>query len=124
MKKKRKKYAVTLIEIMIVILLIGLIGGALAVNMSGSVGKGRAFKTEQNMSRIHDILLMESAIRDIPLQEVIRTRVDILKASTVVKNGDTLLLDGWGKPMLVVVTGNDDIKITSAAYDAWKAQHP
>ena len=58
---KIKKRFITLIEIMIVILLIGLIGGALAFNMRGSIDEGKAFKSEQNISRLHDVLMMEYA---------------------------------------------------------------
>ncbi len=56
-----KKQAITLIEIMIVILLIGLIGGTLAYNMRGSLDKGKEFKTEQNKSKLYDVLMLEYA---------------------------------------------------------------
>ena len=46
MKKKKKQYALTLIEIMIVIVLIGLIGSVIGANMKGSLDEGKAFKTK------------------------------------------------------------------------------
>ena len=39
----RKKRAITLLEIMIVILLIGLIGGVVSYNLKGTLDKGKAF---------------------------------------------------------------------------------
>lgn len=109
--KKRTKRSVTLIEIMIVILLIGMIGGALAFNMRGSVDEGKKFKTLQNIARVNDILMMEHA-EGKSLDEVVRDRVNILKKSPLVKGGDKLLKDAWGNDLIIVIE-NDDLKITS-----------
>lgn len=123
MKKKRKKQAVTLIEIMIVILLIGLIGGALAYNMRGSMDKGKAFKTEQNITRIYDILMMEQATTGKDLPEIVADAAGILDKSPLVKDGHNLLRDGWGGVITPTVE-NDDITFSSTKWDAWKNQHP
>lgn len=112
MKKKRKKY-VTLIEVMIVILLIGIIGGALAFNMRGSMDEGRAFKTKQNQNRIHDILMLEFAQGDRNLQEIKDDWADIVKASPLVQ-GETVLKDGWGRDFIVTLdSDNEAIKVYS-----------
>ncbi len=63
----------TLIEIMIVILLIGMIGGALAFNMRGSMDEGKKFKTRQNIARVYDILMMEHA-EGTSLEEVVEKK--------------------------------------------------
>ena len=42
----QKKRALTLLEIMIVIVLIGIIGSVIGVNMKGSLDAGKAFKSD------------------------------------------------------------------------------
>ncbi len=90
MKEKKKKKAVTLIEIMIVIVLISLIGGALAFNMRGSMDQGRAFKTEQNINRAYDILMLEYAKGELVLKEIVELQKDILNKSPLVTEGRKL----------------------------------
>ncbi len=110
MTKKRKKRAVTLIEIMIVILLIGLIGGALAFNMRGSVDKGKIFKTEQNCARVYDALMMASAIGEFDCEKDCNDPDKIkatLKSSQLIKDVDKVLVDGWGKPLEFGYVNND-----------------
>ena len=119
---KKKKRSITLIEIMIVILLIGLIGGALAFNMRGSMDQGRAFKTEQNMLRISNILLLESAQSGRDLQDLVEKWEDVVGSSPMVKNRDEVCKDGWNKPF-VVKASNDELEITSAKLDAFKKKH-
>ncbi len=121
MKKKR---SITLIEIMIVIVLIGLIGGALAFNMRGSVDKGRAFKTEQNIARIQDILMLESAQNDLTLNEVAGNALNTLNRSPLVEDGSRLLRDGWGNTLTITVDPNQErLTITSDRYENWKTAH-
>ena len=114
MQRKRIKRAITLIEIMVVILLIGLIGGALAFNMHGSLDKGKVFKTEQNIARVHDILMLEYAQGNRSLQEVITQREDILRASPLLKNGASFLKDGWGNDLIVQATPEGDLSVSSS----------
>ncbi len=52
----QKKRTFTLLEIMIVIFLIGLIGGIVSYSMKGSLEEGKAFKTEQAIMRVVDLL--------------------------------------------------------------------
>lgn len=119
----KKKQAITLIEMMIVIVLIGLIGGALAFNMRGSLEKGKVFKTEQNILRVYDILMLEHAQRDIPLTKILEEREDILKRSSLVKDGPKLLKDAWGNDLIFTVQ-NDDIAITYTRARASNTPHP
>ena len=111
MKLKRKKRAVTLIEIMIVILLIGLIGGTLAVNMRGSMEKGKAFKTEQNCNKVYDALMLAYAegkfdLEPSELSNHVKIK-QILSKSPLIKNADQVLKDGWGKPLEFSIVNGD-----------------
>ncbi len=118
MKGKRKKRAVTLIEIMIVILLIGMIGGALAFNMRGSVDKGRIFKTEQNISRVYDALMFEYAKGERTLKQVVDDRENVMKECPFVKDGAKLLKDAWGNSLNVRVDeAADDLIVSSVKFE-------
>jgi prepilin-type N-terminal cleavage/methylation domain-containing protein len=119
---RKKKRAVTLIEIMIVILLIGLISGALAFNMRGSMDKGRVFKSQQNAIRVYDILMMESAKGELDLEQIVQNKEQILNKSPLVKNGASLLKDGWGKSLEITING-DDLEIFSAKAREWENAH-
>lgn len=119
---KRKKRAITLIEIMIVILLIGVIGGTLAFNMRGSMDQGRAFKSEQNKMRIHDLLLLESAQSGNDLSQVAKKWEDVVARSPMVKNAAELCKDGWNRKFEVNVV-DDEIRITSTKLEAFKKKH-
>jgi len=121
--KKKKKRSITLIEIMIVILLIGIIGGTLAFNMRGSMDQGRAFKSEQNMLRIHDILMLEMASSGRDLAEIVANWEENVKNSPMVKDGSEICKDGWNKLFEVKVIDDDDLQITSAKLEAFKKKH-
>lgn len=92
-----KKRTLTLIEIMIVILLITLIGGAIGYNVKGSLKKGRDFKTEQAQSQLEDIL-------EICLQEgktphqILGDTLAAVKGTGLAKDPEKLLKDGNGIP--------------------------
>lgn len=122
MKKKNKKRPVTLIEIMIVILLIGLIGGALAFNMRGSVDKGKLFKTEQNCLRVYDTLMMEYAKGELTLQQIVADKTKIMEASLLVKDGVKLLKDAWGKDLEIQIDKDNLVIFSQKARDLENAQ--
>lgn len=120
--KQRRKNAVTLIEIMIVILLIGLIGGALAINMRGSMDQGKVFKTRQNISRVYDVLMMEYASGTRSLEQIVSGRVQILEKSPLLKEGSKLLKDAWGKNLSIKIE-NEDLVIESDKLKKWDNDH-
>ncbi|MCP5470300.1 MAG: prepilin-type N-terminal cleavage/methylation domain-containing protein [Chlamydiales bacterium] len=122
MEKRKKKRAITLIEIMIVILLIGIIGGTLAFNMRGSMDQGRAFKTEQNIMRIQDILLLESAQTGNDLSIVVKNWQNVVKRSTMVRDPKEVCCDGWKKEFEVKEV-DDEVVITSKKLEAFKKKH-
>ena len=119
MKKKR---SVTLIEIMIVIMLIGLIGGALAFNMRGSMDQGRAFKSEQNLSRVENILMLELA-QDRAAKEIADNWQMYVKNSPLAggSNNDCTK-DGWKKEFKVKVDG-DAISVSSKKLTEYQNRH-
>lgn len=120
---KKKKFSITLIEIMIVILLIGMITGALAFNMSGSMDKGRAFKTEQNIMRIKDILMLEYATGNESLSDIAKEWEEVVARSSLVLNkGADLMKDGWKEPLKVSCT-KGEIVISSTKFEAYKTSH-
>lgn len=110
MRKKKIKRALTLLEIMIVIVLIGIIGSVIGVNMKGSLDKGRAFKTRQAKNQIQDILMLEIA-RGMPATEVQTKAKQVLEASGLIKNPDKFLKDGWGKDFVIKIDEKDSDKI-------------
>jgi type II secretory pathway pseudopilin PulG len=120
MNKKRKR-PLTLLEIMIVIFLIGLIGSVIGYNMKGSLDEGKAFKTEQAMSQIHEILLLEVA-KGATVDEVVGAPEHFLKRSMITRDPDALMKDGWGQKIKVSAKGNDDFYVSSQALADYKAK--
>ncbi|MBI5346452.1 MAG: type II secretion system protein [Chlamydiae bacterium] len=115
-----QKRAITLLEIMIVIFLIGLIGGVMGYNMKGSLEKGKAFKTEQAINQIRDILLLEYANGG-DLTAIANNPKIFLENSGLVKDVDALLKDGWGQPFKIVKQEEPTlIKVSSHEYDNYK----
>jgi general secretion pathway protein G len=121
MRIRRKKRTLTLLEIMIVIVLIGLIGSVIGVNMKGSIDEGRAFKTEKAQEQIQDILMLEVA-RGTPIDDVIDKREEYLANSGLVKNPKKFLKDGWNEDFEVRVDGrsNETIIVSSAKLRQYK----
>lgn len=99
MKKRVKKRPITLIEIMIVILLIGLVGGALAYNMRGGLQEGRKFKTEQAKNRVRDILEFEFANGNMTGDEMAQQWEQIVIKSPL--GNKEITTDGWKRPFTV-----------------------
>ena len=119
---KKKKHAITLIEIMIVILLIGIVGGTLAFNMRGSMDQGRAFKSEQNSLRIQDILLLEAAQTGRELAQVVAEWESVVARSPMTKDPTELCRDGWRQKFTVTAAG-DEVQVTSEKLRAFKRKH-
>ncbi|HSW86086.1 MAG TPA: type II secretion system protein [Rhabdochlamydiaceae bacterium] len=116
---KKEKRPLTLLEIMIVIFLIGLIGSVIGYNMKGSLDEGKAFKTEQGMAQIRDILLLEVA-KGTPREKVIDQAQFYLKKSGLVKDAAKMMKDGWGDKFNIAESGTADIKVTSEKYHKFK----
>lgn len=102
MKLCKKRY-ITLIEIIIVIFLIGLIGGVLAYNLTGTLDKGKAFATEQGMQRLNNILELSVAERPQLLNNLESEWETAVQRSPLVDNPSALIYDGWGSKYQVTV---------------------
>ncbi|MDN3508879.1 MAG: prepilin-type N-terminal cleavage/methylation domain-containing protein [Candidatus Neptunochlamydia sp.] len=116
----KKKYAMTLLEIMIVIFIIGIIGSVIGYNMRGSLDKGKAFKTKEGSRKLYEIVQLESAqtgmLKDAGnLPDGIAT---MLKSSGLVKNVKELMRDGWGNEYQFSIE-KGDLRFRSEKYDAY-----
>jgi len=109
----------TLIEIMIVIALIGLIGSVVAYNLKGSLDEGKAFKTEQAMSQVRDILWLEIA-KGKSFDEVTGHWQDCVRSSPLVKDPKKLICDGWNQEFTMTVS-NGDFDLKSSRYDQYQS---
>jgi type II secretory pathway pseudopilin PulG len=123
-----KKRAITLLEIMIVILLIGIIGSVVGYNMKGSLDKGRAFKTKQAQEQIKSVLLLQANEHSVSLQEAVNQAKDYLTTSPLVKNADDLMKDGWGNSMDIKVVKNEannteEIEVISDRLIKYEKEH-
>jgi general secretion pathway protein G len=105
MKKRR---ALTLIEIMIVIFIIGLIGSVIGFNMKGSLDEGKAFKSEQGSKQIYDFLNLEIAQRRDSFEEVISNPEEVLKNCGFINRVEKLMKDGWNQNYEIQKIENPD----------------
>jgi len=115
-----KKRALTLLEIMIVIFLITLITGAIGYNMKGTLDRGRAFRTEQAETQLHDLLLicLEEGVKP---DDLVKDPAMYLKKYNLAKNSEKLVQDGWGTNFVIQYNQNKhDFKISSPTYRKYK----
>lgn len=101
--KKCKKRAITLLEIMIVIFLIGLIGSVIGYNLKGSLEKGKEFKTKQAQTQLRDLLLLEVAM-GASIEDVAKRPEYYLEKGGMAKNVQELLKDGWNEKFIISVS--------------------
>jgi prepilin-type N-terminal cleavage/methylation domain-containing protein len=124
MKKnhKTKRRAVTLIEMIVVMLLIATITGALAYNYNASLNEGKVFKTKEGMSRIKTILSMvQSEHSELSGDEVASNWDKLVVQSPLAGKASDLLKDGWGKPYKVSYrSDSDEFEIESEGLNAYK----
>ncbi len=112
-------------EIMIVIVLIGLIGSVIGINMKGSLDKGRAFKTEQAIQQIEDIFNLELA-QGATVEHILANKEQVLTDSGLVKDPEKFLKDGWGFEFNIKATGTAGDKafdVSSEGLKAYDAKH-
>jgi prepilin-type N-terminal cleavage/methylation domain-containing protein len=111
MKKKGKK-GLTLIEIMIVMLILGVISGLFMYNMKGSLEEGKAFKTEQASQQIQEIFSMQIAMGVDP--ELVQKEPElVLKNAKMFKDPKSMLKDGWGVSYKIEVSEDDEVFVRS-----------
>ncbi len=111
MKKKR---ALTLIEIMVVLFIITIVTSVIGVNMKGTMKEGKAFKSEKGSKQVYDILSLEVAKNPDLIESIIDHPDVILKNSGIINDPKKILTDGWGEPFKIKIDPVDgDIKVTS-----------
>jgi prepilin-type N-terminal cleavage/methylation domain-containing protein len=105
MKARRiAKRALTLIEMLIVIALIGIIGSALAYNLGAGLNKGKEFKSEQHRKKIRHILEYEMADKNLSPEEATQNWQAIVRESSLLdrdQRPEDLFKDGNGAPFEV-----------------------
>lgn len=125
-QQKRMKRAVTLIEMIVVMLLIATITGALAYNYNASLAEGKAFKTKEGISRIKTILALALAEDpELNPSELESRWQGLVQSSPLAGNSKDLLTDGWGKPYEVHVqedNGEQVITVRSPNLEAFNKQ--
>jgi len=118
----RKKRALTLLEIMIVIFLITLITGVIGYNMKGSLDKGKAFRTEQAREQLHDMLLL-GVSEGRKMDDVLSNPGTVLKEIGLARDPEGLLKDGWGENFIIAANRNkNDFIITSKNLEKYNAK--
>ena len=115
MRLKRKRHPVTLLEIMIVILLIGVIGGVLSYNLKGTLDRGKTFRTTEGVKRLTDILNIQIELESTTIAALFGEKTTIssidLPVKTCVQNSqfipagdlEAFLRDGWKVPYEISV---------------------
>ena len=123
--KRYSKRAITLLEIMIVIFIIGIIGSVVGYNMKGSLDKGRCFKTEQAAHKLYEVLTYALADEIITFADIGDTeKLKIaLRNSGLVQKADELIRDGWSVPFIFPsdkkALSTDVIRFTSSKYEEY-----
>lgn len=114
----KKKYAMTLLEIMIVIFIIGIIGSVIGYNMKGSLNKGKAFKTKEGMNKIYEIVQLQQAQgKKISQEDDLQAKVqELLQNSGLVRRPEEMIQDGWGEVYAFEVV-NNELRMTSQRYE-------
>ena len=114
----KKKYAMTLLEIMIVIFIIGIIGSVIGYNMKGSLNKGKAFKTKEGINKIYEIVQLEQAQgKTISPEDDLHEKVkELLNNSGLVRKPDEMIKDGWGEVYAFEVV-NNELRMISRSYE-------
>ena len=98
---KIKRKALTLIEIMIVIFIIGLIGSVIGYNMKGSLDEGKSFKSEQGSKQVYDFLNLQIAQKKDAFDLVLANPEEALRDTGFVNRADKLIKDGWNQQYII-----------------------
>ena len=120
--KKRKKRALTLIEMIVVMLLIAMITGAVAYNYNESLNEGKAFKTKEGIARIETILALELADSRRTVDQVAEDWQRVVKQSPLIGKGSDPIKDGWGEVCTVSVGDKEEFSVVSKRLEEHKTR--
>ena len=130
----RKKRAITLLEIMIVILLIGLIGGVVSYNLKGTLEKGKAFASKEGAKKLEDIINLELQQGPRKASEIAGDKSEdrTLVKDCVLNSGlisaqqiKKFLKDGWSEFYHIKkVRGDNQVIVTSRKLQEYNKKHP
>jgi general secretion pathway protein G len=102
--KRRLQRGMTLIEIMVVVIIIGLIGTAVAVNVIGRLNEAKVQTAKSDIAKIADAIDQFKMMRnDYPTGE---QALDVLIREKFLKaNKDGKIKDPWGKEYIYLYPG-------------------
>ncbi len=109
---KINKRAITLLEMMIVIFIIGIIGSVVGYSMKGSLNEGRAFKSEQGSKQVYDILMLSLA-NGSNMNQIVKSPEALLSESGLVSNPKKMIKDGWNQKFVIRKTSENDVVVYS-----------
>jgi general secretion pathway protein G len=111
-KQRRQQRGMTLIEIMVVVIIIGLIGTAVAVNVIGRLNEAKVQTAKSDIAKIADAIDQYKMMRnDYPTGE---QALDVLIREKFLKaNKDGKIKDPWGKEYIYLYPG----QVHADAYD-------
>jgi len=111
-KQRRQQRGMTLIEIMVVVIIIGLIGTAVAVNVMGRLGEAKVSTAKSDIAKIADAIDQYKMMRnDYPTGE---QALDVLIREKFLKaNKDGKIKDPWGREYIYLYPG----QVHADAYD-------
>ena len=122
----KKRRALTLVEMVVVMVLIAMITSAVAYNYRGSLEKGKAFKTKELATKIETILELVIA-QDPEIKGKSASEYEaILKKSPLLSKNDGELKDGWGQKFVIEVTeegGETVVKAKSQGYTSYISKY-
>ena len=112
---KKLKRALTLIEMIVVLMLLTMITGALAYNYKGSLDTGKKFERKEMLSSINTILEIALAQGDIQSQNDADNWANIITKSPLVKNSaDTIAkAQAIGFQVQYIQSGNSSATLTT-----------
>jgi len=119
MQKKKRKF-ITLIEIVIVMFLIAMITGVIAYNYTGTLEKGKAFKTEMGIERLTTVLNLYAAEHPSFVENIEGKWKDAVTTSPLVNKPNDLIFDGWGYEYHVNVDSTGNIEVSSPKLEEYK----
>jgi len=103
-KQRRQQRGMTLIEIMVVVIIIGLIGTAVAVNVIGRLNEAKVQTAKSDIAKIADAIDQYKMMRNnYPTGE---EALDVLIREKFLKaNKDGKIKDPWGKDYIYLYPG-------------------